>query len=157
MADQAAGDIAPVIVGLPGEIDVANVGHVYDLLSAALDTGARVIVADLTGTEFCDAAGVRLLVMVRGQAAVRDAQLRLVIAPGALLRRLLVLLRADHLLPVYATAAGGVPGRSRCRSTRCSVPGRRRRGGRERRLSRPPPAAPGRRPGRRSRRGRSSR
>jgi anti-sigma B factor antagonist len=104
VADQAAGDVAPVIVGLPGEIDVANVGHVYDLLSAALDTGTRVIVADLTGTEFCDAAGVRMLVMVRGQAAARDAQLRLAIAPGALLRRLLVLLRADHLLPVYATA-----------------------------------------------------
>lgn len=105
MADQAAGDIAPVIVGLPGEIDVANVAHVYDLLSAALETGARVIVADLTATEFCDAAGVRLLVMVRGQAAARDVQLRLVIPPGALLRRMLVLLRADHLLLVYASAA----------------------------------------------------
>jgi anti-anti-sigma factor len=103
VADQAAGDITPVIVGLPAEIDVANVGQVYGLLSAALDTGTRIVVADLTGTGFCDAAGVRLLVTVRGQAAARDSQLRLVIAPGALLRRLLVLLRADHLLPVYAT------------------------------------------------------
>ena len=143
MTDQAAKDIAPVIVGLPGEIDVANVGHVYDLLSAALDTGTRVVVADLTGTEFCDAAGVRLLVMIRGQAAARDAQLRLVVVPGALLRRLLVLLRADHLLPVYAT----VQEASRPLALPAGTVG----------LSRLPPAAPGRRPGRRLRRGRSPR
>jgi anti-anti-sigma factor len=104
MADQAAGDTTPVIVALPPEIDVANVGEVYDLLCAAVGCGARVIVADLSATEFCDAAGVRLLVMIRDQAAARGGQLRLVISPGGLLRRMLVVLGADHLLPVYATA-----------------------------------------------------
>ena len=44
---------------------------------------------------------MRRLVMIRDEAAAAGAQLRLVIPPGALMRRVLVLLGVDHLLPVY--------------------------------------------------------
>jgi hypothetical protein len=43
-----AADGAPVIVALPAEIDLTNVDRVYDLLDAAVASGAPVIVADLT-------------------------------------------------------------------------------------------------------------
>jgi anti-sigma B factor antagonist len=104
MVGPAAGDGAPVIVAFPPEIDVANASQLGDLLIPAIDSGTRVIVADLSGTDFCDAAGVRQLVVMGDQVASRGGQLRLVIRPDALLRRLLVLLRADHLLSVYASA-----------------------------------------------------
>lgn len=55
MADNGA----PVIVALPAEIDITNAGQVYDRLSAALASGAPLIIADLTVTAVCDAAGVR--------------------------------------------------------------------------------------------------
>ena len=105
MVDPAAGHGSPVvIVAFPDEIDVANAAQLGDLLAPAIDSGAPVIIADLSGTDFCDAAGVRQLVEICEQVTSAGSQLRLVIRPDALLRRLLVLLRADHLLPVYPSA-----------------------------------------------------
>lgn len=98
---QQSADATPAVVSLPVEIDVTNAGQVYELLMAAAATGAPVVIADCTATVFCDAAGVRRLVMGHTQAAGRGVQLRLVIAPGGLLRRLLALLGADSVLPVY--------------------------------------------------------
>jgi anti-anti-sigma factor len=100
----AGGGASVAVVSFPDEIDVANAGQLGDLLRPAIASGAQVIVADLSGTEFCDAAGVRQLVVLRDLVAGRGGQLRLVIPPEALLRRLLVLLRADRLLSVYASA-----------------------------------------------------
>lgn len=100
-----AADGATVIVALPAEVDTVNAGQVYDRQSAAVASGARVVIADLTATDFCDAGGVRRLVMIRDEAAAASGQLRLVIPHGALMRRVLVLLGVDHLLPVYPTIA----------------------------------------------------
>ena len=91
------------VVVLPGEIDVSNARQVCDLLDAAAGPGTRVVVADCSATAFCDAAGARRLVTVRARAAVRGVQVRLVIPPGGLLRRVLELLAVDNLLPVYAS------------------------------------------------------
>lgn len=91
----------PVVVSLPVEIDVTNADQVYDRLVAAVATGAPLVIADCTATIFCDAAGVRRLLMFHARAAAREVPLRLVIAPGGLLRRLLELLGADSVLPVY--------------------------------------------------------
>ena len=98
---QQSVDGPPVVVSLPVEIDVTNAGQVYDVLIAAAAAGAPVVIVDCTATVFCDAAGVRCLVTGHIRAAVRGVQLRLVIAPGGLLRRLLELLGADSILPVY--------------------------------------------------------
>ena len=98
---QRSADATPAVVSLPAEIDITNAGQVYELLMAAAATGAPVVIADCTATVFCDVAGVRRLVMGHAQAAARGVQLRLVIAPGGLLRRLLELLGADSVLPVY--------------------------------------------------------
>ena len=98
---QQSADGPPVVVSLPVEIDVTNAGQVYDVLMAAAAAGGPVIIADCTATTFCDAAGVHRLVMSHNHAAVRGVQLRLVIASGGLLRRLLELLGADSILPVY--------------------------------------------------------
>lgn len=103
MNGQAAWDNVPAIVALPAEIDLTNANDVYERLWRAVASGAPVIIADLTGTEFCDAGGVRGLVKMREEAATRGLELRLVIPPGALMRRVLVLLGFDHLLPVYAS------------------------------------------------------
>lgn len=102
MGDQTAGD-APVIVALPATIDMASVSVVRSRLAAAVILGAPVIVADLTATSFCDTAGVRCLLAVRDEAAAAGRQLRLVLRPGSLARRIMVLLEADHLLPVYSS------------------------------------------------------
>ena len=43
----------------PSEIDMTNAGIVTDTLLALLNRGTPAVVADMTGTRFCDAAGMR--------------------------------------------------------------------------------------------------
>lgn len=87
----------------PATIETSNAGQVADRLSAAIGSAAPLIIADLSATVFCDAAGADWLHMIGYQAAARGGRLRLVIPPGAPIRRMLELLGVDHLLPVYPT------------------------------------------------------
>ena len=93
----------PVIVAVPAVIDLVNADVVYAVLSGAVASDAPVIVADLSATAFCDAAGAHRLLMAGYQAAARGGRLRLVIPPGALVGRMLALLGVEHLLPVYSS------------------------------------------------------
>ena len=102
MSDQLTSS-TPVIVALPAEIDLSNADHVYDQLYAALVSGAPVVIADFTGTRFCDCACLNRLLRVHNQAADHNAQLRLVIPPGAPVRQVVKLLGLDQQLPVYAS------------------------------------------------------
>lgn len=112
MLDEAV-RCAPVVVALPVEIDLTSQERVYDQLYAAFASGAQVVVADFTGTTFCDCSSLRRLVAIRHRAAARDAELRLAIPPGPV-RRVAELADLDHMLPVYpgvreAVGAGPVP------------------------------------------------
>lgn len=102
MSDQLTGSRA-VIVALPAEIDLSNAEQVYDQLAAALASGAAVVIADFTGTRFCDCACLNRLLRVHNQAAGHNAQLRLVIPPGAPVRDVVKLLGLHQQLPVYAS------------------------------------------------------
>ena len=101
MRDHGPGDDPPVVIACPPEIDASNVMYAYDPLYAAVVSGVPAVIADFTATAFCDVAGVRGLLMLRDLAADRDMRFRLVIPPGALIRRVLELLEVEHLLPVY--------------------------------------------------------
>lgn len=103
MGAQPARGGAPAIVALPPTIDIFNAGQVHDRVCAAVESGAPVVIADLSATLFCDSAGADRLHLIVSQAAVRGSSVRLVIPPGSPLRQVLVLLGVDHLLPVYAS------------------------------------------------------
>ena len=114
MLDQKGRPAAPVVVALPAQIDFTTQDRAYDRLYAAFARGATVVIADFTDTAFCDCASLRHLVAVQHRAAARKAQLRLVIQPGGVVRRLAALLELDHQVPVYASvreavAAGPLP------------------------------------------------
>ena len=105
MRDRLAVDSGPVIVAMPQMIDVANAASACGELAAVVASGARLVIADLSATVFCDAAGANRLLVAACQAAAQGSRLRLVVPPGALMRRVLALLEIDHLLPVYTTVA----------------------------------------------------
>jgi anti-sigma B factor antagonist len=94
------GDWAMVV--LPVEIDVSCAGRVGDGLNAALADGVRVVVADLSGTGFCDSSGVRTLVLFHRRAAARGAEVRMVVTSPTV-RRVFELMGVDGVLPVYGT------------------------------------------------------
>jgi anti-anti-sigma factor len=56
------------IAALPTEIDIVNAAAVSDALLALLDQGASGLVVDMTGTRFCDVAGVRAIVRAHRHA-----------------------------------------------------------------------------------------
>ena len=90
----------PVVVTLPAEIDIANAGRVGEELSSAIARGAGMVIADMTGTRFCDSSGISMLVQAHRQAAANRAELRLVVLATTVLRAL-KLVRMDFLLPIY--------------------------------------------------------
>ena len=89
-----------VVVTMPAEIDVTNADRIGEELSAAIAGGAGIVVADMTGTRFCNSSGISMLVLAHRQAADNGAELRLVVFSAPVLRAL-KLVRMDFLLPIY--------------------------------------------------------
>jgi anti-anti-sigma factor len=101
----------PVTITLPAEIDVSNVTAAGLDLVSPLWAGATVVIADLTGTRFCDARGAAMLARAHREAVTAGAELR--IATSAHVRRVLALTRLDRELAIYPTlpaAQAGLPG-----------------------------------------------
>jgi len=71
---------------------------------AAFAPGVRTVIADMTGTRFCDSTGISMLVLAHRKALANHAELRVVALSTAVLRAL-TLVRIDHLLPVYPSLA----------------------------------------------------
>jgi anti-sigma B factor antagonist len=95
------------IVTLPEHIDIGNARSVAEELEAIFDTGVAVVVADLTGTRTCSAAGVHELDLAHQRAIARDIELRLVIPPGEALR-VFALTGHDRWLPIYPDLAAAL-------------------------------------------------
>ena len=101
--DNSAAPISPAVVSLPAEIDVTNAGEVLALVTAALAPGVTVVVADLTGTRFCDSAGLRNLLLAHREAARAGVQLRLAIPPDGAVGRVTELTGISRFVAVYPT------------------------------------------------------
>jgi anti-anti-sigma factor len=95
------------IVTLPEHIDISNARSVAEELQATFDTGVTVVIADLTGTMTCSAAGVHELDLACQRAAARSIDLRLVIPPGPALR-VFELTGHDRWLPIYPDMAAAL-------------------------------------------------
>jgi len=100
MSDQ----LSPVIITLPPEIDITNADEVLELITAACAPGVTVLIADLTGTTFCDSGGLQRLVQASHKAAAGGAELRLAISPGGAVSRVIELTGISERLPVYSSA-----------------------------------------------------
>jgi anti-anti-sigma factor len=96
----AAGCCPPAVVVLPAEIDFNNAEQAGRELAGALDSGASVVIADGTGTTFCDSPGARMLLRAQDLAVEKQMDLRLVVTSAAVLRVLQVM-EIDGLLRIY--------------------------------------------------------
>jgi anti-anti-sigma regulatory factor len=68
------------VVSMPAQIDRANCAEVHAALMQAVDSGAAVIVADLTKTDFCGHAATVTLVSAHALAAQAGVRLRVAAA-----------------------------------------------------------------------------
>lgn len=88
------------IVTMPDEIDLGNSGDVDEQLKAVAGQAPDIITADLTGTVFCDSAGVYVLTRTRELVAGKGGELRLAMG-GSPVARIFELTGLDKIIPVY--------------------------------------------------------
>ena len=111
------------IVAMPAEIDLTSAAAVGQELARAIGSGtrsgtrsgagsgARIVVADLSATVFCDSAAIRTLLGAADDAAASGAELRLVVPDSGPVRRIIDLLGLGQVLPVYPTLPAALSGR----------------------------------------------
>jgi anti-sigma B factor antagonist len=96
------------VVALPAETDVANADMVLAALSAVFRRGVPIVIADMSGTVFCDCAGVAALVTARHRAGQCGAELRVVAVTEQVLRLFGIFGLAEliNIHPSVSAAAG---------------------------------------------------
>jgi anti-anti-sigma factor len=88
------------VVTLPAEIDSVNSADVAQLLSDVTSQSPEVITGELSGTTFCDSAGVRVIARAYERAAANGTELRLAMGDSPV-ARILQLAGLNQVIPVY--------------------------------------------------------
>jgi anti-sigma B factor antagonist len=88
------------IITMPAEIDAANADQVRQALLGAASLDVAVLIIDMSGTTFCDSAGVRAVIAAYQQAAAAGTPLRLVTTS---ILRVFQVIGTDQLIPIYPT------------------------------------------------------
>ncbi|MBV2364301.1 STAS domain-containing protein [Streptomonospora sp. NEAU-YY374] len=86
ISSQSQGDCA--VVTVRGEIDLYTAPQLQSGLLNALEDGARRLVIDMSGVEFCDSTGMSVLLSAMKRARERKGTLELV-APKPAVRKIL--------------------------------------------------------------------
>lgn len=92
------------IAAMPAEIDIHNRDDLVESMSGLLASGTGTLVVDMTGTTFCDSAGVHALLRVRRRAQARGRGI-CVVAPHRNVRRVLEICGIGRVMPIH-TALG---------------------------------------------------
>lgn len=92
------------VARLRGEIDTSNVSDIGDALeAAALDDRSWGMVVDMSEVAYLNSATVKLLFDLAEQMNHRRQQMRLVMAESAPMRKLILLLKFDLVVPLHKT------------------------------------------------------
>jgi anti-anti-sigma factor len=92
----------PVITA-PAEIDITNAGQLRAILAEWHARGHTTVVVDLTGTRFCDSAGLHVLVRAHQRAVPEGGGLRLAIRPDSAVLRIFTVTGLDGVIPRFAS------------------------------------------------------
>ena len=99
------------VVTLAGESDVYTSDQLRGALESEAAKGVALLIVDLSGLEFMDSTGVHVLLDIRVMMKDRGGKLALA-QPQSTVARVLNLVGADQLIPVYGTveeATAGTP------------------------------------------------
>ncbi|MFB4273502.1 STAS domain-containing protein [Nonomuraea sp. GTA35] len=95
------------VIRLCGELDIGTGEAVRERLLHVLRHSTSLLILDLSGVSFCDAAGLGIVVGVQRRARSLDIVLGLA-APRPHLARVLCLTGLDSSFPMYGTGTGRV-------------------------------------------------
>lgn len=94
-----------LLVRLTGEIDLSNVDELQQRLNNSLAPDQNVVL-DLTGIEYIDSQGLRLLLQLYARQAGGGSKLRLVAPLGGFAREVLKMTSIDEEIEVIDRADG---------------------------------------------------
>jgi anti-anti-sigma factor len=88
------------VIRMPTEIDAASADEAREALLAAISPGTAILIIDMSGTTFCDSAGLKSIIAAHARAAETGTRLRLV---ATAVLRIITIVGIDQLIPVYPT------------------------------------------------------
>ena len=88
------------VVTAPEEIDIANAAGLRAALLEAAAHGSRTLVVDMAQTQFCDSAGLNVLVRGHKRAQADGGELLLVLCAAAV-HRIFAVTGISHLIPNF--------------------------------------------------------
>jgi anti-anti-sigma factor len=91
------------VAAVDGEVDASNAGEVGADLRALLSNRSTDLVVDLSPTRYLDSAGINLLFSLGEELAARQLKLRIVLAPGSPVGRMVGLTGLDRAHATYGT------------------------------------------------------
>src|SRR5689334_1529002 len=91
-----------------GEVDASNVAEVGVALRGLVSNQSSLLVVDLSQTAYLDSAGLNLMFSLGDELRSRQLTLRLVVAPGSPIERMIKITGLDRAYPTYPTAAEAV-------------------------------------------------
>jgi anti-sigma B factor antagonist len=96
------------VVAAPAEIDISNADWLDAVLREAAARGHARFVVDMTGTQFCDSAGLGALVRAHNRALADGGELRLVRPTSASVLRVFALTGIDQVIPNFPSLCEAV-------------------------------------------------
>lgn len=100
------GDGEVLTARITGEIDLSNASELEETIVDAVPNTALGMVVDLSGVEYLDSAGVRMLAHLVERFQWRQQIMRAAAPDGSRVRGVLSMAGADGIIPVDATATG---------------------------------------------------
>ena len=97
------GDREVLTARITGEIDLSNASELEETIVDAVPNTALGMVVDLSGVEYLDSAGVRMLVHLVERFRWRQQVMRTATPDGSRVRGVLSMAGADGVIPVDAT------------------------------------------------------
>lgn len=88
------------VVTMPDEIDLTNSGDLDELLAGVIAQSPEAVTVDLTGTTFCDSAGVSVLARAHQLVTASGGELRIALGRSPV-TRIIQLVGLDQIVPVY--------------------------------------------------------
>jgi anti-anti-sigma factor len=88
------------VCDIAGELDASNVDDVLARVLAAISNDQPGVVLDLTTTTYLDSAGVRMLFELARRLRMHRQELRIVVPPEGIVRRVLVLTAIADVIPI---------------------------------------------------------
>jgi anti-sigma B factor antagonist len=105
------------VVATPEEIDTKNAAELRAALLEASAQGRGRFVVDMSGTQFCDSAGLHVLVRAHKQSQAEGGELLLVV-PAITVLRVLTITGVDRLIPNFSSLEEALAQASAARSAR---------------------------------------